>query len=242
MVASGVCAQQKVGTFAITPKTGVTVSNFSGHIPTNLVFVVGPATPPTYNQLNEYTDPFVKLLSVSFDDKKSKVNFTIGVEGQYQFNKTFGLSLGVFYAQGGTRYKTKGYSFKTDDVKISMKNDLTAHFDCITLPLLANVYVWKGLSLKAGLQPEFAINTKTKGDISMEYDGQTTHVSSLGDSPVKSFSLSLPVGLGYEWKNVVADFRYGFGLTNIHKGNDLGGYSKARNSVFSFTLGYKFQL
>ena len=230
IAAISISAQQKAGTFAITPKAGFTVSKFSGDLPAFFTYYVGKS--PENLQMG----------TISFGNNKSKVNLTFGVEGQYQFNKVLGLSLGVFYAQGGMRYKTKGTSFTSNDVKISFKNDITMHYDCITLPLIANVYVWKGLSLKAGIQPEFAVDTKVKGDVTMEYKGETKRTSSLGDAPLKSFSLTLPVGLGYEYKNIVADLRYGFGLTKLNKEDRYVKNYTARNRACFFTLGYKFQL
>ena len=101
--------------------------------------------------------------------------------------------------------------------------------------------MWKGLALKAGLQPEFAIGKKTKGDVTIEFEGQKSSVGS-SDANIKSFSLSLPVGISYEYKHVVAELRYSFGLTDLHKNKDEGidGYSSAHNRVLTFTLGYKF--
>ena len=244
IAAISINAQQKAGTFAITPKAGFTVSKFSGDLPAFFTYYVGTTNLPedyTYMQFVEAADK-IQMGTISFGNNKSKINLTFGVEGQYQFNKVLGLSLGVFYAQGGVRYKTKGTSFTNGDVKISIKNDITMHYDCITLPLIANVYVWKGLSLKAGIQPEFAVDTKVKGDVTMEYKGETKRTSSLGDAPLKSFSLTLPVGLGYEYKNIVADLRYGFGLTKLNKEDRYVKNYTARNRACFFTLGYKFQL
>ena len=52
----------------------------------------------------------------------------------------------------------------------------------------------------------------------------------------ESFDFSIPVGLSYEFNNVVLDARYNFGVTSVADGGD------AKNSVFQFTLGYKFAL
>ena len=51
-----------------------------------------------------------------------------------------------------------------------------------------------------------------------------------------TFDLSIPVGLSYEYKNFVLDGRYNFGVTNISKNGN------PKNSVFQFTLGYKFDI
>ena len=56
------------------------------------------------------------------------------------------------------------------------------------------------------------------------------------DTDVKSFDFSIPVGLSYEYNNVVLDARYNWGLTKIADNSD------SKNSVFQITLGYKFDL
>ena len=60
------------------------------------------------------------------------------------------------------------------------------------------------------------------------------HLSEIWHSKKKRLS-HIP-NSGYEFNNVVIDARYNFGVTNIADGGD------AKNSVFQFTLGYKFAL
>ena len=48
--------------------------------------------------------------------------------------------------------------------------------------------------------------------------------------------ISIPLGLSYEYMNVVVDARYNWGLTKIHNLTD------SKNSFFTFTVGYKFEL
>ena len=238
-------AQQKAKTFSITPKAGVTASSFSGKMPATISYVIIPEGHYVDGGIDELRpvdeSTLIRVGAMSFGDIKNKVGFTIGVEGQYQFTSVVGLSLGVFYTQEGATYNTKGYLSNSDGVKFSIKDDLKIHLNCFTVPVLANVYVWKGLGLKAGLQPEFAIEKKTKGDVTMEFEGQAFKSES-SDADIKSFSLSLPIGMSYEYKHVVADLRYSFGLTDLHKNKDagIGGNSSAHNRVLTFTLGYKF--
>jgi hypothetical protein len=234
-------AQQKAKTLSVTPKAGVTASSFSGKMPATISYVIVPVDGGIDELRPVDESKLIRVGAMSFGDIKNKVGFTIGVEGQYQFTSVVGLSLGVFYTQEGATYNTKGCLSNSDGVKFSIKDDLKIHLNCITVPVLANVYVWKGLALKAGLQPEFAIEKKTKGDVTMEFEG-TVFKAMSSDADIKSFSLSLPIGISYEYKHVVADLRYSFGLTDLHKNKDagIGGYSFAHNRVLTFTLGYKF--
>jgi len=234
-------AQQKAKTFSITPKAGITASSFSGNMPATISYAIIPDGYYIYDGIEVDESTLIRAGAMGFGDMKNKVGFTIGAEGQYQFTSVVGLSLGVFYTQEGAAYNTKGHYSDFDGVKVSIKDDLKIHLNCITVPVLANVYVWKGLALKAGLQPEFAIGKKTKGDVTMEFEGQAFKPMS-SDADIKSFSLSLPIGISYEYKHVVADLRYSFGLTDLHKNKDagIGGNSSAHNRVLTFTLGYKF--
>ena len=236
-------AQQKAKTFAVTPKAGVAVSNFSGNMPVTITYAYIQNKPELHTDLRPVDEStMTQAMCYTFNGTKNKVGFTIGAEGQYQFTPVFGLSLGAFYTQEGTTYKTIRNPFETDEMKMSINDDLRINLNCITLPVLANVYVWKGLAFKAGFQPEFSVGKKTKCDIKIEHK-TPVYLQALGtDVNIKSFSLSLPIGVSYEYKHVVADLRYCFGLTDLHKKGDSGrnGNFSAYNRVLSFTLGYKF--
>ncbi len=145
---------------------------------------------------------------------KSRIGFVGGLEGEYQAADIFSLSLGVNYSQ-------EGYKGKNSDNKVK--------FDYINVPILANVYVVKGLAVKLGVQPGFNVGK------SLTMDGITSS-GSAEDDVVKSVVLSIPVGLSYEISNVVLDARYNWGVTKTLKGFD------SKNSVFQVTVGYKFQL
>lgn len=56
----------------------------------------------------------------------------------------------------------------------------------------------------------------------------------IGDK-VKTLDFGIPIGIGYEYKNVTLDARYLFGLLNISKEDG----EHLRNSAFMITLGYK---
>ncbi len=66
-----------------------------------------------------------------------------GAEFEYQATDIFSVSAGALYSMQGA------------------KNDnTTVQFDYINVPILANVYVAKGLAIKAGVQPGFNIRHK----------------------------------------------------------------------------------
>ncbi len=145
----------------------------------------------------------------------SRVGFVGGLEGEYQASDIFSLSLGVNYSQ-------EGFKMKNSDNKIKL--------DYINVPILANVYLTKGLAVKVGVQPGFNVGN------SVTVDGNTMSSSKKDYDGIKSVALSIPVGLSYEISNVVLDARYNWGVTKAFDGLD------SKNSVFQVTIGYKFQL
>lgn len=145
-----------------------------------------------------------------------RIGLAAGVEAEYQATDIFSVSAGLIYSMQGNKAKAEGVT-------------QTTKLDYINIPILANVYVTKGLAVKLGVQPAFNVRDKVKlsgGKASVEAE----------DVGAESFDFSIPVGLSYEFNNVVIDARYNFGVTNIAEGGD------AKNSVFQFTLGYKFAL
>ena len=111
-----------------------------------------------------------------------------------------------------------------------MKNsDNKIKLDYINVPILANVYLYKGLAVKLGIQPAFKVNSSLKTSVG-------SNSKSVDLDNVKGFDFSIPVGLSYEFSNVVFDARYNFGCTKIVEKAD------SRHSVFQFTVGYKFAL
>lgn len=145
----------------------------------------------------------------------SRIGFVGGLEGEYQASDIFSLSLGVNYSQ-------EGFKMKNSDNKIKL--------DYINVPILANVYLTKGLAVKVGVQPGFNVGN------SVTVDGNTMSSSKKDYDGIKSVALSIPVGLSYEISNVVLDARYNWGVTKAFDGLD------SKNSVFQVMIGYKFQL
>ena len=120
-----------------------------------------------------------------------------------------------FAVTAGAIYSMQGA--KSEGVKMNL--------DYINIPILANYYITKGLAVKAGIQPAFKVKSEAKVDVvSVDMDG------------FKSFDLSIPVGLSYEVSDFVIDARYNWGMTKVLEGFD------SKNTVFQFTVGYKFAL
>ena len=149
------------------------------------------------------------------DDADARIGFVGGLETEYQATDIFSLSAGVLSSM---QRCTNDYN----NVKTTSK------LDYINIPIMANVYVAKGLAVKLGVQPAFNVNSEVKVS-----GGK---YSTSADADAKSFDFSIPVGISYEYSNVVLDARYNWGLTKVADGSD------SKNSVFQITLGYKFDL
>ena len=150
-----------------------------------------------------------------FKGTDPRVGVVAGVEGEYQASDIISVSAGVLYSMQGA----KG--------NIGNSNDATNRLDYINVPIMANVYVVKGLAVKLGVQPGFNVSNKIKKNNLNAVDNSIK---------AQSVDVSIPVGLSYEYSNFQLDARYSWGVSKALK------WSDAKNSVFQITLGYKFDL
>lgn len=182
----------------------------------------------------------------------SQIGLTAGFEVGYQMTDKFALTADVLYAGQGIYCKSEAYlTAMTYKVKDDMK------LDYLNIPILANFYIVKGLAVKAGIQPGILVSSKDKFSGHMRVGGRIeegTMETDMKDATNK-IDLSIPVGISYEWKNIILDARYIFGLTNVNKDKtafftelalDADGMPDPqlvkkghKNGVFQLTLGYK---
>lgn len=160
------------------------------------------------------------------DGADPRIGLVVGAELESQITHRFSLSVGALYSMQGAKANvlSDGYNVKT-----------TLKTDYINIPIMANVYVAQGFALKAGIQPGF--NIKSGYSASAQGVSVSGSLSDLGVN-VQTLDFAIPVGLSYEYRNFVIDGRYNIGLTNVVKGD----IDKSKNSVFQFTIGYKFNL
>ena len=155
------------------------------------------------------------------DDATSRIGLAFGAEIEYQMTDIVSISAGAIYSMQGAKA-----GVYTEDFS---KADATLKLDYINIPVLVNVYVTKNLAVKAGLQPAFNVTHKIKAE--------AYGISAEANVPgTRSIDLSIPIGLSYEFLNFVIDGRYNFGVT------DFVDEQKSKNSVFQFTVGYKFDI
>ena len=144
-------------------------------------------------------------------DKKARTGFLAGLEGEYYAKEWLGIAFGLNYAQQG--WKAEGNN-----------KSQTTKLDYLNVPVTADFYVAKGLALKTGAQFGFLISDKS-GDYDIK-DGSN------------NFNFSIPIGISYEFSNVVFDLRYNVSVSKVNK----DGSDKCRSDLLQLTVGYKFSL
>jgi len=165
------------------------------------------------------------------DADKSITDLHFGLEAEYMVTDNFSLGFGAIMSNQGAKY-----DYFDDKEKVKYTVDL----DYVHVPLLANYYVLPGLAVKAGLQPGFKMRAKAKlDDATVDLDDlfEMDHQMTGEDVKVSTFDLSIPVGVSYEYKNIVLDARYNWGLLKILNVGDA-----FYNRCFMLSLGYKFGL
>lgn len=209
-------AQKAPGSWTFTPSVGLTVANITGKL--------------------------------GFDPKAGLI---AGAEAMYQISDVFALSGGLYYAMEGCKYglSTEDYyyggykyepngGYKTGSYNPQLYDITVNHsHNYLNVPILVQAYVAKGLAVKLGLQPSFLLSAKKKSSWG---EGDNGHTAYDIKSSLNTVELSMPVGVSYEYKNIVLDARYNLGLTNVTKSGLIPGYGFGKNSVFQFMVGYRF--
>ena len=149
------------------------------------------------------------------EKRKLVAGIVIGAEGEYYAAKWLGVAAGVNYAM-------QGWKFNYEDESVITR------LNYLNIPLTANFYVLKGLALKTGVQFGFLLNAKERVH---EVD------TDIKDN-CKKFCFSIPVGLSYEFSNIVIDARYNFAVTRVID----NAVDKKRSDLIQLTVGYKFAL
>ena len=117
----------------------------------------------------------------------------------------------------------------------------------LALPLMAHIYLAKGLAVNGGLEVAWLIRQKAQYQM-QTYTFDAEHkswreeadlkYSDDSSAPYHKWMLSVPLGLSYEYEHVLLDLRYAFGLTSVFKRS----VSDARTHGLVFTMGYRFAL
>ncbi len=169
-----------------------------------------------------------------------KQGLTAGAEISYERESLSG-SLGLMYSNRGTKYGDYIYEDATMQEKVSGVQ-FTLHY--LEMPLMVGYEVVKDFKLKAGVQIGYLLKAdymyqsivsekQSQGQLVIT---ETNDVDTKITDLFKKVDFSIPLGLSYEFSNVLIDVRYVLGITTNSD------YVKARNGGFTFTVGYGFDL
>lgn len=233
MVATlGASAQYEPGTFSLQAKVGVSGSTLSN----STDITVGTLQ----NSLSYMRGLPANILETTLE-KGAAGGFNAGVDLEYQAAKWLGLSVGVGYLKQGMGWDS--FKFNQDGVKYRI-TDPKISLGYVTVPVIANFYVYKGLALKSGVQFGFLTDAHLSAQVSA--NGNREYMQSQMERSMKSsyetFDIAIPVGISYEFPgHLVFDARYNIGLKPVNKIANPDGKDN-KNQSFVFTLGYKFKL
>lgn len=142
--------------------------------------------------------------------KNNLFGFHVGGFAEFKLNEKFSLQPELLYSTKGTEVENL--------VKIKV--------DYLAIPLMVKYYLSEKFSIEAGPQASFLVNDKAEFD-----DGSIPDA----DIDASSFDFGLNAGLGYNFNSdLFTQVRYNYGITTVGENPDV------KNSVFQFSLGYKF--
>lgn len=233
---AGLRAQGTVGRVSLIPRLGVSLANM------------------TNNTVEVFADYNSSKGSERFLKSAYKAGFTAGADVQYQLNEQHALSAGVFYTTRGYRYSN--YEILEPEELHTGNSEVHTTIGYIDIPLMEHFYVVPGLALNLGVQPSFLVNGKIHSVTSVftyDKEGKVVYKNDAQGNPMKDvetnhdiksqlnkFYLSIPIGVSYEYMNVVLDARYCFGVSKVSGSKSF--YANSRYQNFLFTVGYKFEL
>lgn len=143
-------------------------------------------------------------------DRNNLFNFHLGTFAEVRLNKKFSIQPEILYSRQGSE----------------AQNTLKIKIDYLAIPILTKYYFSEKLSLEVGPQMSFLVSDKIEFIDSSLLDA---------DTDASSFDFGLCIGVGCNLtSNILLQARYYYGITTISENPDV------KNSVFQFSLGYKF--
>ncbi|MGI6242801.1 MAG: porin family protein [Prevotella sp.] len=217
----GTMAQGHTGVFSVVPRIGATFSNITKES-------VGFGT------------------SSELQKGKTQVGLIAGAGLQYQALPVLGVSIGTYYQRMGCTYDDTDLS-QADAGEYTVYQRCHTYLDYLSVPLMGHIYVAKNFAINAGVQASFLLSNKIRADImhvTIGNDGSYTYRDESEkldeeNKYIRKFDLSIPVGVSYEYENVVLDIRYQIGLSKLYKSLLDNG---SKNKAVVFSAGYKFDL
>lgn len=177
---------------------------------------------------------------LDFTENANKSTFYVGVLGEYRISRV-GLQAELLYSNFGGVIAQPGVA-QNGNTLLNSSGQVDINVQALSLPLLAKVYVTNSLSVGAGVNLSFNVNSEGKITGVTTVNGQTTAApSSITDVSdyIKTLNVMPLINLEY---NILAglfvDTRYNFGVTNLYKDGITN--QSYKNGQWQVGLGYKF--
>ena len=173
-----------------------------------------------------------------------------------------GVAVGAMYAMQSENFKDYHTGMKLDgseNLYVFKKfENVRVNLGFLNVPLKCNFYLSDRFALKAGVQLGFMLSAKFKYNVvSGLYDkqnpgniiyydangnpaqeGSDVYLSEEIDAQdgYRHFDISIPVGISYEYENVILEAQYRIGLKHLNLGISP---DRMHSSVFSVSVGYR---
>jgi hypothetical protein len=150
----------------------------------------------------------------------SKIAFHVGAWGEFKMAEKVSIMPELVYSAQGS-----AITGSSDKVNLSYLN----------IPVMLNYYMTDNIFIQAGPQIGFLMSAAT------ESTGGSTDIKQY----LSSTDFTLGFGLGGQWDNFMANFRYNLGITDTIADENfkqsIGVTGSMTNSVIQISLGYKFK-
>ena len=148
-------------------------------------------------------------------DASSLIGFQIGGFAEFKISDKFAIQPELLFSTQGAQVQSEG-------------TEVDFNLSYLNIPVMAKYYASPKFSIELGPQIGFLTSAK----------GKAMGVSVDIEDFFKSTDFGLNFGAGYDFtKKFSAGVRYNLGLSNIAEDS---GDDSVQNSVFSISLGYKF--
>ncbi|WP_300728174.1 porin family protein [uncultured Rikenella sp.] len=158
---------------------------------------------------------------------KARIRGSFGLMAGYKINDLIGLQAEALYSLQGSKVDNN-------------EKDIYS-YNYVKIPVLAKVYLIGGLNLEAGVAFNWLVKAQQKWnssshDVNGNVIETTTHTRSLIDD-CKSFDLTIPVGINYQFRRWF-DLGVRYDISTIRVSEDKKDHAKS--SVLSVNLGLRF--
>lgn len=163
---------------------------------------------------------------------ESRNGLTVGADAEYMFTPSLGFMPGLHYTQQGCHFPDYG----SDNMR-QTDADIKTHY--LALPLRLRWWIVGGFSVATGIQAAYLFNANSRLTLHRPTEDECTFDSDI-ITLCHRVDFSVPMEAYYSFGSVELGVAYNLSINKLHRA--ILSESRVRNSVFRFTLGYRFEL